>query len=78
MSFKKQFKEKLIKEDAWISLTNEQRESIINLGEQQLQLYLVSYRRELLENFADWMDENVNFDGIRQNEIDSYLDTKIL
>ena len=48
MSFKKQFKEKLIKEDAWISLTNEQRESIINLGEQQLHLYLVSYRRELL------------------------------
>ena len=36
----------------------------------------VSQQRELLENFADWMDKNVNFDGIRQNEIDSYLKEK--
>jgi len=78
MTFKKQFREGLIKEDVWISLTSEQRESVVNMAEQQLQLYLVSYQRELLENFADWMDENVNFDGIRQDEIDSYLDTRIL
>ena len=62
MTFKKQFREGLIKEDVWISLTSEQRESVVNMAEQQLQLYLVSYQMELLENFADWMDENVNFD----------------
>jgi len=78
MTFKKQFREGLIKEDVWISLTSEQRESVVNMAEQQLHLYLVSYQRELLENFAYWMDENVNFDGIRQDEIDSYLDTRIL
>ncbi len=38
----------------------------------------VSQQRELLENFADWMDTNVNFDGIRQEEIDSYIAEKIL
>lgn len=78
MAFKKQFREELIKEDAWISLTSEQRESVVNIAEQQLQLYIVNYRRELLENFADWMDKNVNFDGIRQQEIDSYITEKIL
>jgi len=78
MTFKKQFREELIKEDAWISLTIEQRESVVNMAEQQLQLYIVNYRRELLENFADWMDKNVNFDGIRQEEIDSYITEKIL
>lgn len=41
ISFKKQFIKELIKEDAWISLTNEQRESVANIAEQQLQLYLV-------------------------------------
>ena len=38
----------------------------------------VSQQRELLENFADWMDKNVNFDGIRQEEIESYITEKIL
>lgn len=42
----------------------------------KLGLHIVSQHRELLENFADWMDKNVNFDGIRQNEIDSYLKEK--
>ena len=45
-------------------------------SEQLLVLFDVSQQRELLENFADWMDKNVNFDGIRQNEIDSYLKEK--
>jgi len=58
MSFKKQFREKLIKEDAWISLTNEQRESVINVGEQQLQLYLVSQQRELLVAFHEFLQAN--------------------
>ena len=43
---------------------------------EQLRIGGVSQHRELLENFADWMDKNVNFDGIRQNEIDSYLKEK--
>jgi rhamnogalacturonyl hydrolase YesR len=43
-----------------------------------LTLYGVSQQRKLLENFADWMDKNVNFDGIRQEEIDSYIAEKIL
>lgn len=38
----------------------------------------VSQQRKLLENFADWMDKNVNFDGIRQEEINSYIAEKIL
>jgi len=45
---------------------------------EQLILSGVSQQRELLENFADWMDTNVNFDGIRQEEIDSYIAEKIL
>ena len=45
---------------------------------QQLILSGVSQQRELLENFADWMDKNVNFDGIRQEEIESYITEKIL
>jgi len=45
---------------------------------QLLSLHNVSQQRELLENFADWMDTNVNFDGIRQEEIDSYIAEKIL
>lgn len=44
----------------------------------KLTLTDVSQQRELLENFADWMDKNVNFDGIRQEEIDSYIAEKIL
>ena len=44
----------------------------------QLLLHNVSQQRKLLENFADWMDKNVNFDGIRQEEIDSYIAEKIL
>ena len=44
----------------------------------RLTLTDVSQQRELLENFADWMDKNVNFDGIRQEEIDSYIAEKIL
>ena len=44
----------------------------------QLLLHNVTQQRELLENFADWMDKNVNFDGIRQEEIDSYIAEKIL
>ena len=43
-----------------------------------LTLPVVSQQRELLENFADWMDKNVNFDGIRQEEIESYITEKIL
>jgi hypothetical protein len=53
MEFKKQFREELIKEDAWISLTSEQRESVVNIAEQQLQLYVVNYRRELLKFLGD-------------------------
>ena len=45
---------------------------------EQLILSGVSQQRELLENFADWMDKNVNFDGIRQQEIESYITEKIL
>ena len=45
---------------------------------EQLILSGVSQQRELLENFADWMDKNVNFDGIRQEEIESYITEKIL
>lgn len=45
---------------------------------QQFSLQGVSQQRELLENFADWMDKNVNFDGIRQEEIESYITEKIL
>jgi len=45
---------------------------------EQLRITSVSQQRELLENFADWMDKNVNFDGIRQEEIDSYIAEKIL
>ena len=44
----------------------------------QLLLHNVTQQRELLENFADWMDKNVNFDGIRQEEINSYIAEKIL
>lgn len=57
MNFKKQFREELIKEDAWISLTNEQRESVVNTAEQQLQLYLVSNckRDETLELLEEIM-----------------------
>ena len=40
---------------------------------QQLILPIVSQQRELLIAFSRWMDENVNFDGIRDEEIDSYL-----
>ena len=45
---------------------------------EQLAIHVVSQQRELLENFADWMDKNINFDGIRQEEIDSYITEKIL
>ena len=54
----------------------EYRKEIVESTEKQLTLTDSSQQRELLENFADWMDKNVNFDGIRQNEIDSYLKEK--
>ena len=38
-----------------------------------LALFSVSQQRELLFDFSRWMYENVNFDGIRDEEIDSYL-----
>ena len=44
----------------------------------KLTIPVVGQQRELLENFADWMDKNVNFDGIRQEEIESYITEKIL
>lgn len=64
MEFKKQFREELIKEDAWISLTSEQRESVVNIAEQQLQLYIVNYRRELLKFLGDEINESLD-DGDR-------------
>ena len=44
----------------------------------KLTIPVVGQQRELLENFADWMDKNINFDGIRQEEIESYITEKIL
>lgn len=41
MEFKNKFREKLIEENVWISLTNEQRESVVNIAEQQLQSHNV-------------------------------------
>ena len=29
--------------------------------------------KERLIHFSDWMDKNINFDGIRLEEIESYL-----
>lgn len=64
-------------------LSNDLVEPLNTLSEaisevENLSLSDVSQQRELLENFADWMDTNVNFDGIRQEEIDSYIAEKIL
>ena len=76
MSFKKQFREELIKEDAWISLTNEQRESVVNMGEQQLQLYLVSQQRELLKAYAELVQSSYTthfFDDAIEESIDEFL-----
>jgi hypothetical protein len=39
----------------------------------QLLLHNVSQQRELLIAFSRWMYENVNFDRIRDEEIESYL-----
>lgn len=46
----------------------EAQSKVKNLG-----LFSVSQQRELLIAFSRWMDENVVFDGIRDEEIDSYL-----
>lgn len=72
MEFKKQFKEELIKEDAWISLTNEQRESVVNIAEQQLQLYI----RKLLIDFMTKTQGNLIWGwniGGGENLVDEYL-----
>ncbi len=57
MSFKKQFKEELIDKNVWHCLNDVQIESIASMGEQQLQLYLVSYRRELLIAYSKYLEE---------------------
>ena len=36
----------------------------------------VSQQRELLFNFRDWLDKNVNYDGIFNSEIEDYLKGK--
>jgi len=47
-----------------------------SITEELLNLFSVSQQRELLQSFADWMHENINFDGIGRDEIDSYLKEK--
>jgi hypothetical protein len=44
---------------------------------EQFSLHGVSHRRELLINFRDWCDTNLNYDGIFDSEIDTYLKDKI-
>lgn len=73
MDFKKQFREELIKEDAWISLTSEQRESVVNMGEQQLQLYLVSQQRELLKVYTKWLNDKIRDSDELDELIDDYF-----
>ena len=41
-----------------------------------LNLPIVSNQRELLFNFRDWLDKNVNCDGIFDSEIEDYLKGK--
>jgi hypothetical protein len=39
----------------------------------QLSLCDVGKQRELLYNFRTWLDDNVNYDGIFDSEIEDYL-----
>lgn len=65
-------------DDWWCNIDEDTQEEIEQTLVNTLPIQGVSQQRELLENFADWMDKNVNFDGIRQEEIESYITEKIL
>ncbi len=70
MDFKNKIKQELINEDIHLSLTNEQRESIADLTDYQLRLYIVSQQRELLYFFAKSWNENQTTAGTTINSDD--------
>ena len=52
------------------------RSFLTNLN-RALNIDLVSQQRELLIDFRDWCDTNLNYDGIFDSEIEQYLNRKI-
>jgi len=70
MDFKEKFKQDLINEDVHLSLTSEQRESIADLMDYQLRLYLVTHQRALLKAFYTYCS------GFYMNA-EHYADTRI-
>ena len=48
-------------------------ENAVKDYEKQLRLYSVSNRRELLQEFVDWFNLNINSDGILDSEVDNFL-----
>ena len=75
MDFKEKFKQDLINEDVHLSLTNEQRESIADLMDYQLLLYIDNYRKELLLAFAEYWNGCKN-SLIEESNIDEFLKGK--
>lgn len=69
MRFKKQFKEELINKNVWYCLEDVQIESIASIFEQQLQLYLVSYRRKQLIALLKYYENKPLTIGLEKPEL---------
>jgi hypothetical protein len=64
--------------NTWLVSTQSVKRHLEKIKEtEQFSLHGVSHRRELLINFRDWCDTNLNYDGIFDSEIDTYLKDKI-